>query len=240
MDLAFQCSPDHPYVREHPEWFRHRPDGSIQYAENPPKKYQDIYPFDFECEDWQALWNELLRVVNFWRDHGVRIFRVDNPHTKPFPFWEWLIAQVRKEDPERALPGRGVHPAQGDVSPGKARLLTVLYLLRLAERSVEHQAVFHRADDLARRRFLPAQRLAQYAGHFERVSPDRARAAYVVRAVLAATLCASYGIYGPAFELMDGRPMRHGSEEYLDSEKYQIRQWDLEPAQFAGRVDRPA
>ena len=96
LDIAFQCSPDHPYVREHPEWFRHRPDGTIKYAENPPKKYQDIYPLDFECDDWQALWNELLSVVTFWIEHGIRIFRVDNPHTKPFPFWEWLIQEVRR------------------------------------------------------------------------------------------------------------------------------------------------
>ena len=111
MDLAFQCSPDHPYVREHPEWFRHRPDGSIQYAENPPKKYQDIYPFDFECDDWKSLWNELRRVVLFWHGHGIRIFRVDNPHTKPFGFWEWLIGEVKDRDPgvifwRRRLRGR--------------------------------------------------------------------------------------------------------------------------------------
>ena len=100
MDVAFQCSPDHPYVKEHPEWFRHRPDGTIKYAENPPKKYQDIYPLDFECADWQGLWNELLSVVLFWAEHGIRIFRVDNPHTKPFRFWEWLIAKVRESHPD--------------------------------------------------------------------------------------------------------------------------------------------
>ena len=100
MDIAFQCSPDHPWVREHPEWFRHRPDGTIKYAENPPKKYQDIYPLDFECADWQALWAELRDVVLFWAGRGVRIFRVDNPHTKPFRFWEWLIAEVRRKHPD--------------------------------------------------------------------------------------------------------------------------------------------
>ncbi len=100
LDLAFQCSPDHPYVKEHPEWFRRRPDGSIQYAENPPKKYQDIFPLEFECQHWQELWTELKSVVLFWADRGVRIFRVDNPHTKPFAFWEWLIRQVRDEHPD--------------------------------------------------------------------------------------------------------------------------------------------
>jgi starch synthase (maltosyl-transferring) len=100
LDLAFQCSPDHPYVKAHPQWFKHRPDGTIQYAENPPKKYQDIYPFDFECDDFAALWDELLRVTLHWVNHGVRVFRVDNPHTKPFPFWEWLIGEVKKVNPD--------------------------------------------------------------------------------------------------------------------------------------------
>ena len=100
MDIAFQCTPDHPDVQEHPEWFRHRPDGSIQYAENPPKKYQDIYPFDFETEQWQSLWEELRSVLLFWIDQGVRIFRVDNPHTKPFAFWQWVIAGVTGDHPD--------------------------------------------------------------------------------------------------------------------------------------------
>ncbi len=100
LDLAFQCSPDHPWVREHPEWFRHRPDGSIRYAENPPKRYEDIYPLDFESEDWRGLWQELLEVVRFWIGQGVRVFRVDNPHTKPFPFWEWLIGEVKRDHPD--------------------------------------------------------------------------------------------------------------------------------------------
>ncbi|MGB7951589.1 MAG: maltotransferase domain-containing protein, partial [Candidatus Binatia bacterium] len=100
LDIAFQCTPDHPYVAEHPDWFRKRPDGSIQYAENPPKKYQDIYPLDFESEDWQGLWSELKSVILFWCERGVRIFRVDNPHTKAFPFWEWVIREVKKDYPD--------------------------------------------------------------------------------------------------------------------------------------------
>lgn len=227
MDLAFQCSPDHPYVREHPQWFRHRPDGTIQYAENPPKKYQDIYPFDFECEDWQALWNELLRVVNFWRGHGVRIFRVDNPHTKPFPFWEWLIAQVRREDPNVLF------LAEAFTRP------KVMYRLAKLGFSQSYTYFAWRNDPWSIKQYFTELTTSPVADFFrpnawpntpdilnEYLQTD-ARAAYVVRAVLAATLCASYGIYGPAFELMDGRPVKHGSEEYLDSEKYQIRQWDL-------------
>ena len=133
LDLAFQCSPDHPWVSEHPEWFRHRPDGSIQYAENPPKHYQDIYPLDFECEDWPALWEALLEVVRFWIGQGVRIFRVDNPHTKPFAFWEWLIAEVVARAPRHDLPGRGLHPPEGHGPPRQARLHPVLHLLHLAQ-----------------------------------------------------------------------------------------------------------
>ena len=122
LDIAFQCSPDHPYVREHPEWFRHRPDGTIKYAENPPKKYQDIYPIDFECEDWRALWDELRDVFLFWVGHGVKIFRVDNPHTKPFRFWDWVIARGPRPTPRRHLPVRGVHPAQGHAAAGQGGL----------------------------------------------------------------------------------------------------------------------
>src|SRR5262249_1198979 len=100
LDIAYQCSPDHPYVRDHPEWFRRRADGSVQYAENPPKKYEDIYPFDMQSKDWKALWDELKGIVEFWIDQGVRIFRVDNPHTKPFAFWEWMIADLKRKHPD--------------------------------------------------------------------------------------------------------------------------------------------
>ena len=147
LDIAFQCSPDHPYVREHPEWFRHRPDGTIKYAENPPKKYQDIYPIDFECADWQDLWDELherLRLLG--RTTASSIFRVDNPHTKPFRFWEWVIAEVCGRASRRDLPLRGVHAAQGDAPPGQVRLLAVVHLLHLAEHQAGADRLLHRAD----------------------------------------------------------------------------------------------
>jgi starch synthase (maltosyl-transferring) len=227
MDLAFQCSPDHPYVREHPEWFRHRPDGTIQYAENPPKKYQDIYPFDFECKDWEALWNELLRVVMHWVDHGIRIFRVDNPHTKPFPFWEWLIAEVKKREPNVLF------LAEAFTRP------KVMYRLGKLGFTQSYTYFTWRNDPWSIREYFTELTKSPVKDFFrpnawpntpdilnEYLQTD-ARAAYVVRATLAATLCASYGVYGPAFELMDHRPAKPGSEEYLDSEKYQIRHWDL-------------
>ena len=118
LDFAIQCSPDHPWVREHPQWFHHRPDGSIKYAENPPKEYQDIYPIDFDTSDQRGLFEELMRVVRFWRDHGVKIFRVDNPHTKPVQFWNWLINEVQATTSRSDFSGRSVHAAQDDEGAG--------------------------------------------------------------------------------------------------------------------------
>jgi len=227
MDLAFQCSPDHPYVKQHPEWFKHRPDGTIQYAENPPKKYQDIYPFDFECNDFHALWDELLRVTLHWVNHGVRVFRVDNPHTKPFPFWEWLIAEVKKEDPDVLF------LAEAFTRP------KIMYRLAKLGFTQSYTYFTWRNDPYGMREYLAELTrepvIDFFRPNFWPNTPDilpgylqtDARAAHIVRAILAATLTANYGIYGPAFELMDNQPAAPGKEEYLDSEKYQLRQWDI-------------
>jgi starch synthase (maltosyl-transferring) len=241
-DIAFQCSPDHPYVCEHPEWFRHRPDGTIKYAENPPKKYQDIYPLDFECDDWQRLWQELKSVVLFWVEHGVTIFRVDNPHTKPFRFWEWLIREVQAEHPEaiflaeaftrpkvmRHLAKAGFSQSYTYFTWRNTKQQLTEYLTELTGTDVcEYMRpnLFANTPDIL-------HEYLQYGG----------RPAFQVRLVLAATLGASYGIYGPAFELCECRAVRHGSEEYLDSEKYQIRHWDRDRPgnirEFIGRVNR--
>jgi starch synthase (maltosyl-transferring) len=242
MDLAFQCSPDHPYVKEHPEWFKHRPDGTIQYAENPPKKYQDIYPFDFECCDWRALWNELLRVAMHWTSHGIRIFRVDNPHTKPFSFWEWLIAEVKKREPNVLF------LAEAFTRP------MVMYRLGKLGFTQSYTYFAWRNEPWSIKQYFTELTTPPVVDFYrpnawpntpdilnEYLQTD-ARAAYIVRAVLASTLCANWGIYGPAFEVMEGRPMRKGSEEYLDSEKYQIRRWDLNSpqslAELIGRLNR--
>ena len=151
LDIAFQCSPDHPYVTEHPEWFRQRPDGSVQYAENPPKKYEDIYPFDFETDDWRALWIELKSIFDHWIGEGVRIFRVDNPHTKPFAMWEWLIGEIKQRPSRRDLPLRSVHAPEDHAPAGQARLHAVLYLLHLAQHEGGADRVLHRARAVARR-----------------------------------------------------------------------------------------
>ncbi len=144
MDIAFQCAPDHPYVTQHPQWFKHRPDGSVQYAENPPKKYQDIYPFDFETSDWRGLWNELKSIVDFWIARGVKIFRVDNPHTKAFAFWEWLIERDQARASGCHLSGRGLYPAEGHAPSGETGFLAVLHLFHLAQYQAGADRLFHR------------------------------------------------------------------------------------------------
>ncbi len=228
LDIAFQCSPDHPYVREHPEWFRKRPDGTIQYAENPPKKYEDIVPFDFETEDWRALWEELASVVEHWIGEGVKIFRVDNPHTKTFDFWEWLIERVHREHPDVLF-----------LSEAFTRPKVMARLAKLGFSQSYNYFPWRNYKGELTEYFTELTRteLAQYLRpNLWPNTPDilterlqvGGRPAFVQRFVLAATLGASYGIYGPAFELCEATPREPGSEEYLDSEKYQLRRWDLE------------
>ncbi|MGH2451090.1 MAG: alpha-1,4-glucan--maltose-1-phosphate maltosyltransferase [Candidatus Limnocylindria bacterium] len=226
LDLAFQASADHPYVRAHPEWFRHRPDGTIQYAENPPKRYQDIYPFDFEGDAAESLWEELAAVVRHWIGQGVRIFRVDNPHTKPFAFWEWLISEARRE-----------HPGTIFLSEAFTRPKVMYRLAKVGfSQSYTYFAWRNTKDELVR--YLTEITTPPVVEFFRPNlwpnTPDilteylqiGGRPAFAARAVLAATLGASYGIYGPAFELCEAAPLVAGREEYLDSEKYQIRHWE--------------
>ncbi len=228
LDLAFQCSPDHPWVSEHPQWFRHRPDGTIQYAENPPKKYQDIYPIDFETSDWEALWDALADVVRFWIERGVRIFRVDNPHTKPFRFWEWLIASIQADHPDVVF-----------LSEAFTRPKVMYQLAKLGfSQSYTYFAWRQTAWEL--REYFTELTTPPVVDFFRPNAwpntPDilteqlqhGGRPVFVQRLVLAATLAANYGIYGPAFELVEHTAVRPGSEEYLDSEKYQQRTWDLD------------
>lgn len=228
LDIAFQCSPDHPYVKEHPEWFRHRPDGTIQYAENPPKKYQDIYPLYFESDRWRELWEELQSVVLFWIAQGVRIFRVDNPHTKPFRFWEWLIGGIKKDYPEVIFLAEAFTRPRIMYHLAKLGFTQSYTYFAWRNTSWELTQYFTELTQTdVREYFRPnlwpntpdiLTDLLQYGG----------RPAFIARVVLAATLGASYGIYGPAFELLENRAIAQGKEEYYDSEKYEIKQWDLE------------
>jgi starch synthase (maltosyl-transferring) len=226
LDLAFQCSPDHPWVREHPEWFRHRPDGSIRYAENPPKRYEDIYPLDFESDAWWSLWLALLDVVRFWIDQGVRVFRVDNPHTKPFAFWEWLLSIVKEAHPEAIFLSEAfTRPA---VMYRLAKLGFTQSYTYFAWRNTkwELESYMHElagVADFFRPSFWP-----NTPDILTETLQTGGTPAFVVRLVLAATLSASYGVYGPPFELQEHVPRAPGSEEYLGSEKYTVRHWDID------------
>ena len=225
MDIAFQASPDHPYVKEHPAWFQMRPDGTIQYAENPPKKYQDIYPFHFESEQWKDMWAELRDVFAFWAGKGVRTFRVDNPHTKPLPFWEWCIRDLKKEYPEL------IFLSEAFTRP------KIMYRLAKAgfTQSYTYFAWRHTKEEIAE--YFDEITKPPVSDFFRPNAwpntPDilteylqfGGRPAFVQRFLLAATLCASYGIYGPTYERYVDQAREHGSEEYLDSEKYEVKHW---------------
>ncbi|NNN18180.1 MAG: alpha-1,4-glucan--maltose-1-phosphate maltosyltransferase, partial [Thermoplasmata archaeon] len=242
LDLAFQCSPDHPFVREHPEWFRHLPDGSIRPAENPPKLYDDIYPIDFATPEWVPLWAALKGVVDYWISEGVRWFRVDNPHTKPFAFWQWLIAEVRREHPEVLF------LAEAFTRPN------VMY--RLAKVGFTHSYTYftwrtRKAEIVEYFQELSSGPVAEFfRPHLWTNTPDilaeqfhrGQRSVFLHRFVLAATLSSHFGIYGPAYELLEHGALGPGTEEYRDSEKYEVRHWTLDAkeslASEIGRINR--
>ncbi len=228
LDMAFQCSPDHPYVKEHPEWFLRRPDGTVQYAENPPKKYQDIYPLNFDTDDWRQLWGELKSIVVYWAEQGVRIFRVDNPHTKPFQFWEWLIGEVKKDYPD------AIFLSEAFTRPKKMYRLAKLGFTQsytyftwnnTKQELTEYLTELTRTNvkDFFRPNFWP-----NTPDILHKYLQTGGRPAFMARLVLAATFSSNYGIYGPAFELVEHTPREKDSEEYLNSEKYEIKHWDID------------
>ncbi len=242
LDIAYQCSPDHPWVKEHPNWFRRRPDGSIQYAENPPKKYQDIYPIDFETDDRKGLWQALAGVVTYWIGQGVTVFRVDNPHTKAFPFWEWMIGTVKAKHPEAIFLSEAFTRPKVMYRLAKAGFTQSYtyftwrntkpelteYFTELATSGVReyfHPNLWPNTPDI-----LPE--FLQWSG----------RPGFLSRLVLAATLGASYGIYGPVYELCVGQPVAPGKEEYRDSEKYQSTNWTMggpdDLSEFIARINK--
>jgi starch synthase (maltosyl-transferring) len=227
LDFAIQCSPDHPWLKEHPEWFHRRPDGTLKYAENPPKRYQDIYNVNFDGEDWEGLWAALRDVVLHWVSHGVRVFRVDNPHTKPLPFWEWLIAEVRGIDPEvvflaeaftkppmmAALAKAGFSQSYTYFTWKNSRAELIEYMTQLTDSTLPE---FFRPNFFANTPDILHEYL-QRGG----------RAAFEARLVLATTLSPSYGIYS-GYEHFENVPVREGSEEYLNSEKYEVKKRKLD------------
>jgi starch synthase (maltosyl-transferring) len=227
LDYALQCSPDHPWVREHPQWFKHRPDGTIRYAENPPKRYQDIYPIDFATADRAALWNALRDVVLFWIGHGVTVFRVDNPHTKPIPFWQWLIADVRRRHPDV------VFLSEAFTRPRVMQRLAKVGFTQSYTYFTWRNAKWELAEYLAE--LSQTEMVDWFRPSFWVNTPDILHAtlqyggapAFRLRLVLAALSSPSWGMYS-GYELYENTPLREGSEEYLNSEKYQYRprQWD--------------
>jgi starch synthase (maltosyl-transferring) len=223
MDIAFQCAPDHPYVKEHPQWFRQRPDGSIQYAENPPKKYQDIYPFNFENDDWKGLWEELKSVFEFWIGQGVTIFRVDNPHTKPFRFWEWLINEINSKHKDIIFLSEAFTRPRVMAALAKAGFTqSYTYFTWRVSKNEIVDYVNELVHGPSRNYFRP---------NFWPNTPDilpwqlqhQGENMFIIRFALAATLSASYGMYGPPYEFCENKPV-DGKEEYFDSEKYEVRQ----------------
>ncbi|HET7621024.1 MAG TPA: alpha-1,4-glucan--maltose-1-phosphate maltosyltransferase, partial [Gemmatimonadaceae bacterium] len=227
LDYALQCSPDHPWLKEHPDWFFVRPDGSIKYAENPPKKYEDIYPIDFWCADRENLWNACLDILLFWVERGVNTFRVDNPHTKPFAFWEWVIAEVRSRHPQV------IFLAEAFTRPKKMKYLAKLGFSESYTYFTWRNTSYELREYLTELTQTPMREY--FRGNFFANTPDILheylqtgdRPAFRVRLILAATLSPLYGIYS-GFELCENIPLREGSEEYLHSEKYEIRvrDWD--------------
>ncbi|HEY5691550.1 MAG TPA: alpha-1,4-glucan--maltose-1-phosphate maltosyltransferase [Cyclobacteriaceae bacterium] len=225
FDLAFQCAPDHPYVKDKPQWFKQRPDGSIQYAENPPKKYQDIYPFDFECEEWKDLWNELLSVVLYWVEKGVTIFRVDNPHTKPIAFWEWVIAEVHKDHPDVIFLAEAFTRPKVMSSLAKVGFTQsyTYFTWRVNKGEIMeymNELVLGQSRNYFRPNFWPnTPDILPY--HLQHQDQN----IFIIRLILAATLSSNYGIYGPAYEFCVNDPIP-GREEYNNSEKFEVKRYD--------------
>ena len=230
LDIAFQCSPDHPYVKEHPEWFRARPDGTIQYAENPPKKYQDIYPFDFETENSQELWSELKSIFEFWVGHGVKIFRVDNPHTKAFAFWEWAIPDLKSRHPELIFLSEAFTRPRVMHRLAKLGFTQSYTYFTWRNTKSELTEYFTEVTQGPSREYFRPNFWPNTPDILHETLQQGGRPAFIVRAVLAATAAANYGLYGPAYELQERTPREPGSEEYLNSEKYEIKAWDLKRA----------
>jgi starch synthase (maltosyl-transferring) len=225
LDFAIQCSPDHPWLAEHPEWFFRRPDGTLKFAENPPKRYQDIYNVDFDCEDWRGLWQALLDVVLHWVGEGVTVFRVDNPHTKPVAFWEWLIAEVRSEHPEVVLLSEAfTRPAPMTTLAKAGFSQSYTYF---TWKNTRWELLEFLGELLEWRDYYRPNCFANTPDILHEYLVTGGRPAFEARLVLAATLSPSYGIYS-GFESCENVPVRPGSEEYLNSEKYEVRSRKLD------------
>lgn len=227
LDFAIQCSPDHPYVKKHPDWFKWRPDGTVQYAENPPKKYQDVLPVNFETEDWENLWKELKSIVDFWIGKGVRIFRVDNPHTKPFRFWQWLIGEVHSKHPDIIFLAEAFTRPRVMEKLAKIGFNQSYTYFTWRNTKEEFRDYLLELTETDRREYFRPNFWPNTPDILPISLEDKGEPSFIIRLILAATLSSSYGIYGPLFELGLNKAYP-GKEEYIDSEKYEIKTWDWE------------
>ena len=227
MDIAFQCSPDHPYVKENPQWFKKRPDGSLQYAENPPKKYQDIYPIYFETDDWEALWKELKSVFLYWIDKGVKIFRVDNPHTKSLNFWGWVINEIKQIHHDVIFLAEAFTRPKVMYNLAKQGFTQSYTYFTWRNTKFEITSYCEALVNSESREFFRPNFWPNTPDILPEFLQVTNQAGYIQRVLLAATLSSNYGIYGPAYELMENKPIAPGKEEYLDSEKFEIKNWDV-------------
>lgn len=225
MDIAFQCAPDHPYVKQHPTWFKWRPDGTVQYAENPPKKYQDILPFDFETDDWKNLWQELKSIFDFWIDAGVKIFRVDNPHTKPMEFWRWCIMEIKQAHPEVLFLAEAFTRPKRKYRLAKAGFTQGYTYFTWRNHPDEFREYLRELTQTEVKEFFIPNFWPNTPDILHEDLQNGNRATFMGRYILAATLSSNVGIYGPAFELMEREPFP-GKEEYIHNEKYELKNWD--------------
>lgn len=225
MDIAYQCAPDHPYVKDHPQWFKWRPDGSVQYAENPPKKYEDILPINFETEDWENLWQELKSVIDYWIDKGVTIFRIDNPHTKAFPFWEWMIREVRSARPEVIFLAEAFTRPRLMERLGKAGFNQSYTYFTWRNSKTEIEEYMNELTQSPMRYYFRPNFWPNTPDILPPSLSSGGENAHIMRLILAATLSSSYGIYGPVYEFGVNTP-HPGKEEYTDNEKYELKNWN--------------
>ncbi len=227
LDISFHCSPDHPYVKEHPEWFLWLPDGKLRHAENPPNRYEDIVFFNFETENWRELWEELKSIVLFWIEQSIRIFRVDNPHNKPFRFWEWLISEVKKDYPNVIFLAEAFTRPKVMYRLSKLGFTQSYTYFAWRNTKAELTQYFNELTKTEVSQYFTPSLWTNTQDNLTPSLQNGGRPAFMTRLVLAATLGANYGIYGPAFELCENRT-RPGSEEYMNSENYEIKHWDIE------------
>jgi len=225
MDIAYQCAPDHPYVKLHPQWFKWRPDGSVQYAENPPKKYEDILPINFETNDWENLWQELKSVVDYWIEQGVTIFRVDNPHTKAFAFWEWMIKEVRQKRPDIIFLAEAFTRPRLMERLAKAGFNQSYTYFTWRNTKYELEQYINELTKTDQRYYFRPNFWPNTPDILPPLLTYGGENAHILRLLLAATLSSNYGLYGPVYEFGLNTP-RQGKEEYIDNEKYEIKHWD--------------